>query len=344
MAAGILTDTRGRVLLMQRLPGKHLAGMWEFPGGKLEAGEAIESALARELHEELGIEAHAFAPLISLPWRYPEKTVRLHALCVTGWRGEPHPREGHPLHWVAIEAMNPAEMPPADRPIVTALRLPAQYVITPAGWDERFAPAHPGPLPTAENKERGSEESGELVQCGSAVSPLPTGERETGAKRLVGEAGLRALVQLRAPGMNRDIVHAAAMEMLERAPELSGRLLLNADIELARELGVGVHLRAAQLRELQQRPLPDGQWVGASCHDADELERAAAIGADFATLSPVRATPSHPDASPLGWDRFAELVGEARLPVYALGGVGPDDLARAHAAGAQGVAGISKFL
>jgi 8-oxo-dGTP diphosphatase len=83
--------------------------------------------------------------------------------------------------------------------------------------------------------------------------------------------------------------------------------------------------------------------VGASCHDADELERAALIGADFATLSPVRATASHPGASPLGWERFAELVREARLPVYALGGAGPEDLDRARASGAQGVAGIRAF-
>jgi 8-oxo-dGTP diphosphatase len=67
------------------------------------------------------------------------------------------------------------------------------------------------------------------------------------------------------------------------------------------------------------------------------------LNADFATLSPVCATASHPDAKPLGWERFAPLVADARLPVYALGGVGPDDLERAHATGAQGVAGIRAF-
>jgi 8-oxo-dGTP diphosphatase len=303
VAAGVLTDTRGRVLLMQRLPGKHLAGLWEFPGGKLEPGEAIEHALARELREELGIEAHAFAPLISLPWRYPEKTVRLHALHVTGWRGEPHAREGHPLRRVPVEEVDPAEMPAADRPIVTALRLPAHYAVT---------PNEPKP---------GS--AGACVQA----------------------SGGSALLQLRLPHhRDRADVRACAGDLLARSPEMKTRLLINHDIELARELGVGVHLRAAQLGELKQRPLPDAQWVGASCHDADELEHAATIGADFATLSPVRATSSHPDASPLGWERFAELVREARLPVYALGGIGPDDLDRARAAGAQGVAGIRKFL
>ena len=301
VAAGVLTDGGGRVLLMQRLPGKHLAGLWEFPGGKLEPGETIEHALARELREELGIEAHAFAPLISLPWRYPEKSVRLHALRVIGWRGEPQAHEGHPLHWTPIEAMDPVQMPPADRPIVAALRLPAHYQITPGDLD--------------------------ALRAGACLEA----------------AGGSSLLQLRLPGCGRDEVRSMTRQLLDCAPDLRRRLLLNHDIELARELGVGVHLRASQLRELQRRPLPEAQWVGASCHGADELESAVTIGADFATLSPVRATSSHPDASPLGWNRFAELVREARLPTYALGGVGPDDLERARMAGAQGVAGIRAF-
>lgn len=298
VAAGVLTDARGRVLLMQRKPGTHLAGTWEFPGGKLERGEHIEQALMRELREELGIEARSFAPLISLPWRYPEKTIRLHALRVTDWRGEPRAREGHPLRWVPIPDMDPAEMPAADRPIVTALRLPLHYIITPGDPD---------------------------LDAGARL-------RATGA-----------LLQVRLPGRDRADVRACANDLLARVPELRARLLINADVEVARELGIGVHLRAAQLRELRQRPLPDAQWVGASCHDADELERAATIGADFATLSPVCETASHPEASPLGWNRFAELVRDAHLPVYALGGVGPADLDRARAAGAQGVAGIGAF-
>ena len=299
VAAGVLTDARNRVLLMQRLPGKHLAGLWEFPGGKLEPGEAIEHALTRELHEELGIEARAFAPVISLPWRYPEKSVRLHALRVTDWRGEPHAREGHPLRWVRLEELDPTRMPAADRPIVTALRLPAHYIITAKA--PKLGPAG---------------------ACATGESPL---------------------LQLRFPDCNHADVRACADDLLTHMPQWKTRLLINSDIELARELGIGVHLRAPQLRELHERPLSNAQWVGASCHDADELERAAMIGVDFATLSPVRATSSHPDALPIGWERFAELVREARLPVYALGGVGPNDLDRARAAGAQGVAGISAF-
>ncbi|TAN08773.1 MAG: 8-oxo-dGTP diphosphatase MutT [Rhodanobacteraceae bacterium] len=121
VAAGVLIDARGRVLLQQRLPGKHLAGLWEFPGGKLEPGENAAQALARELDEELGIAVLVATPLISLTWDYPEKTVHLHAFQVTAWRGEVRARENNPLRWVAIPDMDTSVMPPADVPIVAAV-------------------------------------------------------------------------------------------------------------------------------------------------------------------------------------------------------------------------------
>jgi 8-oxo-dGTP diphosphatase len=302
VAAGVLADARGRVLLMQRKPGTHLAGTWEFPGGKLEPGEGTGQALVRELREELGIEARAFEPLISLPWRYPEKAIRLHALRIVDWRGEPHAREGHLLRRVSLDEIDVAGMPAADRPIVTALRLPALYAISTAATDG-----------------------------------------QAGWLRQIGLDARLPLMQLRLPGIDRAGVRRLLLVALDQAAIPRDRLLVNGDIELARECGIGVHLRAAQLRDLTQRPLPDAQWVGASCHAASELERAVAIGADFATLSPVLPTASHPETPPLGWDRFAELVHEARLPVYALGGVGPGELDRARAAGAQGIAGIRAF-
>ena len=312
VAAGILTDAQGRVLLMQRLPGKHLAGLWEFPGGKVEPGETVAQALMRELEEELGIEVLGSTPLISIPWRYPEKSVRLHALCVTAWNGEPRAREGHPLRWVAVRDMDVARMPAADAPILAALRLPPHYVISEKGSGSFF--------------ERCFDL--ESVNLQNDSDPF-----------LVSSA----LVQLRMPGATREEVRCVAERAIVANPRWRESLLINHDIELAREVGVGVHLRATQLPELQERPLPRNAWVGASCHDAEELEFAAKLDVDFATLSPVNATASHPDTPPLGWDRFSQLVTDARLPVYALGGVGPDDLQRARAAGAQGVAGIRAF-
>jgi 8-oxo-dGTP diphosphatase len=314
VAAGILMDAQGRVLLMQRLPGKHLAGLWEFPGGKAEPGEPIDRALVRELDEELGIAVLSSVPLISLPWHYPGKSVRLHALRVLDWHGEPQAREGHPLRWVHPRGIDLAAMPAADAPIVAALRLPAHYVI--ASNDrglESFLRARTTPEPAAADSD--------------SVPPLP-----------------QALLQLRMPDAPREEVRRIASAWLAAVPSLRERLLVNRDVELARELGIGVHLGAMHVRGMRERPLPTGVWVGASCHGAEELELAVRFGVDFATLSPVRATTSHPGTPPLGWDRFAQLVADARLPVYALGGVAPDDLQRAREAGAQGVAGIRAFL
>jgi len=104
------------------------------------------------------------------------------------------------------------------------------------------------------------------------------------------------------------------------SPALTAKVLLNSDVDLAREIGAdGVHLTAAQLEGSR----PDLPWCGASCHSPAELRRAEALGADLAVLGPVRATPSHPDAVPLGWDRFREGAAGASIPVYALGGVLP---------------------
>jgi 8-oxo-dGTP diphosphatase len=149
--------------------------------------------------------------------------------------------------------------------------------------------------------------------------------------------GLRR-VQLRArpqPGWPALARHAAAL-----CRQHGAEVLVNGDPDLAAELGVGVHLRASQLRTFERRPLPDDVAVAASCHDAEELRRAEALGCDFVVLGPVAATVSHPDALPIGWDGFAALREQVALPIYAIGGQAPHDLAEARRHGAQGIAAI----
>ena len=303
VVAGILRDDHGRILLAQRPAGKHLAGLWEFPGGKCEPGESPECALRRELHEEIGVDIGAVEKLIAVPWRYAQKSIVLDVYNVTAYAGSAHGREGQALRWVALEEIHAMPMPPADRPIIAALRLPPHYVITPEPDEETCF---------LRVLERALESGEKCVQLRS--------------KRL-DSVRLRALASAA-----RELVRAAGAE-----------LLLNGHVELAHELGLGVHLPAAQLLRLRERPLGQATWVAASCHDERELAHAATIGVDFAVLGPVQHTASHPQSEPLGWHRFAQLRARAPFPVYALGGMAAGDLVTARNAGAQGLAGISAF-
>jgi 8-oxo-dGTP diphosphatase len=119
--AGVLRDDRGRALLAQRPAGKHLAGMWEFPGGKIEPGEAPLAALSRELREELGISVIRARPLIQVPWRYGQRELLLDAWGVEQWDGEPQSLEGQSLQWQLPDQIDPAMLTPADGPILQAL-------------------------------------------------------------------------------------------------------------------------------------------------------------------------------------------------------------------------------
>ncbi|HEX7080732.1 MAG TPA: 8-oxo-dGTP diphosphatase MutT [Gammaproteobacteria bacterium] len=122
VVAGVLEDADGRVLVNQRLPGTHMAGFWEFPGGKSAPGETPLGALRRELREELGIEVSCASPLIELVHDYREKRVRLDVWRVERWDGVPRGLERQPLRWVDVEELTEIGLLPADAPIVEALR------------------------------------------------------------------------------------------------------------------------------------------------------------------------------------------------------------------------------
>ena len=124
VSAVALIDADGRVLLAQRPPGKSLAGLWEFPGGKVEAGESPEAALIRELHEELGIETwhSCLAPLTFASHAYPEFHLLMPLFACRRWQGIVSPREGQKLAWVRAKDLSQYPMPPADIPLIPILR------------------------------------------------------------------------------------------------------------------------------------------------------------------------------------------------------------------------------
>ncbi len=119
---GLIGDAQGRWLVNQRRPGTHLAGAWEFPGGKLQPGESRLAALRRELREELGIELVAAEPLLEIQHEYPDKRVRLDVWRVLEYRGAATAREGQLLDWVDVDALAGLPLLAADLPIITALR------------------------------------------------------------------------------------------------------------------------------------------------------------------------------------------------------------------------------
>ncbi len=128
VVAAALIDAAGRVLIAQRLPGTHLAGGWEFPGGKLEPGEERLAGLARELREELGISISTPRPLMRMRHTYPSREVLLDVWVVKKYGGEPRGLDGQALRWCTQDELAATELLPADGPIVAALRLPERLI------------------------------------------------------------------------------------------------------------------------------------------------------------------------------------------------------------------------
>ena len=122
VAAGILCDSFGRVLIAERLGGGPFHGLWEFPGGKIDAGESPREALARELTEELGIEVTACTSFMSLRHEYADRLVNIEFFLVNAWSSEPTGREGQALRWVCRDRLNAEELLPANVPVIAALQ------------------------------------------------------------------------------------------------------------------------------------------------------------------------------------------------------------------------------
>jgi len=304
VAAAVITDARGRVLLNRRRGDSDLPGLWEFAGGKCEPGETPQQALTRELHEELGIEADIGPWLMDIPQCYPDKRLRLCVYCVTQWKGIARGREGQAITWVNRDKLTRYCMPPADQPVVAALTQPDRYLVTPEP-----ASAQPDDLKTWLNQLDTLIAHG-IERVHLRLPSLPVALRQT---------------------LTRDAVQRFA----DRA-----QLFVYRDSELARELNIGVHLGSGQLMQLTARPLPRRLPVAASCHDLPQLKMAQQLGCDFALLGPVHATASHPDAPPLTWKGFEQLREHVSLPIYAIGGLHPNDITTARKHGAQGIAAI----
>lgn len=300
VVAAVLRDHRG-VMIAERPAGKPMAGYWEFPGGKLEAGESAQDALRRELKEELGIDVRRAHRLLQLSHDYPDRRVHLDVWRVTHYAGEPRSHEGQELAWVPPEDLKDWNLLPADLPIVTALKLPPLMLVTP-------------------------DPDGE------------TGFLE-GLQRSL-RAGVD-LVQLRAPGMEPERFDVLALSVMSMCREHGARVMLNTSVEMALKLHAdGIHLSQRRWRSLGSDDLDGSLRVGLSCHSAEEIRDALEYAPDYLCLGPVQKSASHPGVETLGWDRYAELVALSPVPVYAIGGMRPGDVQTARSHGGHGIAAI----
>lgn len=300
VAAGVITRADGSFLIGQRAPGTFYPGYWEFPGGKVEAGESPAAALCRELDEELGIRVLRLHPWLVREHDYEHAHVRLHFFEVPEWGGTVNDHVHSDLAWVRADYIDRGPMLPANGPILKSLRLPRMMGITYAAE----------------------------VGVGPQLAALD---------RALGE-GLR-LIQVREAGLAPELRTEFAREVVLRAHAHGALVLINDDAGLALAVGAdGVHLPARRLGDFGARP--PLEWVGASCHTRAELETVARLGLDYAVLGAVKATASHPGQAVLGWEAFAALAADLPFPLLALGGLDRMDMDDARRAGAHGIAAI----
>lgn len=299
VAVSIVRAPDGRVLVAERTARQVAAGFWELPGGKIDPGETAAQAATRELDEEIGIRPLALRPWIVYEHAFRTKRVRLHFFRVDGWVGQPHGREGQRLAWVDPAAPSVAPLLPSNERVLLALALPPLYAV-------------------ADTRAVGGPQA--------FLAALP--------QALAG--GIR-LIHVREPQFPPDQRVTFARRVEDIARPFGARVMLGATTLQARRAGVsGVHSPASELPRLHARP-PMRLWA-ASCHDAADLARAVALGADFAVLSPVLPSAAHADRAPLGWSGLQGLAALAPIPVYAQGGMTPELVAQAQRAGAMGVA------
>jgi 8-oxo-dGTP diphosphatase len=306
VAVGVVKNPEGKILISLRHADLHQGGLWEFPGGKIEASETAELALARELKEELNITVTAATPLITVNHQYPDLSVQLNVFLVEQFLDEVKSLEGQSFKWVTPAELEHYVFPAANRPIITAARLPSYYAILDDADETMLLP----------NLQKILNRGVKLIQA--RLKNLPP-------------AAVSKFIEQAYPLCKQQQAVLLMNSAVDYPGEVDGIHLTSRDL---------MALRPCSGQALITRP----KWLAASCHNLEQLQQAQNIGVDFVVLAPVLATLTHPGSPTLGWVQFADLVAKVNLPVYALGGMTKSCLSSAQQSGAQGIAAIRAFL
>lgn len=307
VAVAVVFNAAGQVLWGRRPEGKPYAGYWEFPGGKVEPGETVWQALVRELKEELDLTALEGGPWFQIEHDYEHANVRLHLYRVWRFEGTPKPLEQQHFTWASLNSSELSPILPATEPLLPKLAQPAVMALS--------------------HYETGFQTCADRLERALLITDQPV------------------YVQFREKSLEGDLLIQAFEHCYSLCQKTGQTMLLNSDTWVRLkvhldDLPCPLHLTQAHLMSGQFQAL---QCAGASVHDEASLKKAFDRGLDYAVLGAVKATASHPGQAGLSWPGFLNIAGEARLPVFAIGGLGIEDMRIAQTHGAHGVAMLSRF-
>ena len=306
VALGVIKNKANEILLANRGKGSHLAGYWEFPGGKVEEQESFKMALRRELLEEVGIQVERIQKIIEFVYSYDDRRIHFQVFKVFKYYNRAVDNEGQRLDWVHLNELHKIQLPPANKMIINALHFPSLYMIA----DQQYF------------------ENDLLINV---------------EQRLV--AGIK-LIQYRAHQSNRSEYVTMAKSIRELCDRYGAMMICNCELEWVEEITPhGVHLTSSRLAEVvtTAKHIPSNCYFSASCHSREEVELANQLAVQCILIGPVHHTNSHQNARNLEWEGFNKLCSFANMPAYALGGVSMSERQVAIAYGAQGIAGIRTF-
>ena len=313
VVAGIIRHPKNssRLFFTRRKKGQHLENLWEFPGGKVEAGESRFHALQRELKEETGIQVHSAMPFYSLIHHYNDKSIYLDVWEVNHFSGYAHGLEGQESTWLMQQEIPQYSFPEADLPVLKALSLPSTLLITPEFTEP---------------------------EADSMLLHFTRLLRQHRYRRVLFHSDL--LDDNRYLDLAIKLNQICVLNNAELIISRPGLISLNSVLF---ESFKRRHIDSALLGTLRSIAIDESIILSTTCHNKTELEMAEKFNCEFALLSFFKGGAKSQGSVDQGWFQFNKITQQCRIPVYAFGSVERKDLTVARYQGAIGVAGTSTF-